>query len=157
MPLKIKSPIEKDFLLEKSDEKFEVKDEPTMVRVKQATQGAFELRNQLFDELRREFAGPVMTVVQRISFDAVRRREVWLTLVSSNIVDSQTGGALFNEKTKDNEMEFSKAWATLDPFIADEIHQKVLEMNPLWDESGEASSQTDSQKSEKKSKNTTEQ
>jgi len=155
MPLQIKSPLEKEFVLEKTDEKFEVTGEPTIVKIRQATQGGFMSRNQLFDELRREFAGPIMTVVQRISFDAVRRREVWLTLVSSNIL-KENGKALFNEETAKDEIEFGRSWATLDPFVADEIHEKVLEVNYLWSESGEAPANTDTKKSEKKSKNTTE-
>ena len=136
MPIKLKSPLKKEFHLEKSDKELETDDGATMVTIRQATQGGFEFRNTLMDELRREYNGTTITVVQRISFDDIRRREVFLTLCGSNILD-KNGKPLFEFVSEQliSEDKFLKAWGSLPPVIAQEIHEKVLEMNPLWDES----------------------
>ena len=136
MPIQLAAPKKKEFVLEKSDEALGNTGEgriPTTITVRQAVQGDVELRNALFNDFTREFDGRVIKVSQKISFDDIRRLEIFLTLCACNITNSQ-GEPLFkfvNERLTDNSV-FNKAWASLDPVIAIEIGEKVLEMNPLW-------------------------
>ena len=135
MPILLRAPIKKQFHLEKSDAELGVTDGATMVTIRQATQGDYELRNDLTSEFKREYDGVLIRVVQRISFDDIKRREVFLTLCACNII-SEGKKPLFrfdNGKLRD-EVEFRDAWYKLEPIIADEIHEKVLEMNPLWND-----------------------
>ena len=136
MPLQMKSPLVKESHLEKSDAELGVTDGATMVTIRQATQGGHELRNDLFAEFKREYDGNSIRVVQRISFDDIRRREVFLTLSACNIMDENGKNPLFTFENGllKNEAVFSKAWGKLPPIVANEIHEKVLEMNPLWNE-----------------------
>ena len=136
MPIQLKSPLKKEFHLEKSDKELETDDGATMIAVRQATQGGHELRNELFSEFKREYDGAKISVVQRISFDDIRRREVFLTLCACNIMDESGKKPLFkfDNGNPTNEADFNKAWGKLQPVIANEIHEKVLEMNPLWNE-----------------------
>jgi hypothetical protein len=155
MPIKLKSPLKKEFHLIKSDAELGVDEtgDPTLITVRQATQGDHELRNDLDSEFRREYDGRTIKVVQRISFDDLRRREVFLTLCACNILDEDGKRLLFefeNGRLID-EGKFNTAWGKLPPTVADEMHEKVMEMNPLWNgsakppaaTSGEASSQID--------------
>ena len=43
MPIQMKTPIKKEFHLEKSDKEFDVQDGATMITIRQATQGDFEM------------------------------------------------------------------------------------------------------------------
>ena len=138
MPIKLASPLKKEFHLEKSDAELQTEDGATMVTIRQATQGGHELRNDLFAEFKREYGEGIIKVVQRISFDDIRRREVFLTLCACNIMD-ETGKKslfIFENGGLPSETIFQKAWGKLPPIIAKEIHEKVLEMNPLWNENG---------------------
>jgi len=137
MPIKLASPIKKEFHLSKSDKELGTDDGATMVIIRQATQGGHELRNDLFSEFKREYDGATIKVVQRISFDDIRRREVFLTMCSCNVV-GENGKPLFKfvNETLTNESDFQASWSKLPPVIAQEIHEKVLEMNPLWNENG---------------------
>lgn len=138
MPIKLNPPIIKDYLLTESDKRFKNTGDPTKILVRQAAQGECELRNAVFSEFRREYhADDSVTVTQRISYDDVVRTEVMLTLAGCNILD-EDGEPLFvfkGHKVAD-ENAFAKAWAKLDPFIANEMHEKVLELNLLWSEQG---------------------
>ncbi len=138
MPITITPPIEKSFPLTKSDEKFG--ESGTTVMIKQVNQGKQERRNDLFAEFKRTFnLDGTTTVTQRISFDDIKRLEVFLTMSSCNIVDGDTKKSLFtfeNGELKD-EVAFRFAWAKLPPIVADEIHEKVLEQNPMWSPEGD--------------------
>jgi hypothetical protein len=143
MPLKVMSNNKKEFVLKKSDNEFSNKGEPTKVTIRQATQGDFEIRNDLFAEFKREYDGTAIRVIQRISFDDIRRKEVFLTLCECNILDDQDGDEpkelfSFKDGRLTNEREFLSAWSKLHPSIANEIHEYVLEQNPLWKPEGEA-------------------
>jgi hypothetical protein len=138
MPLKLSPAIKKSYRLEKSDEEFKA-ETPTMIEVRTASQGQVEARNELWSEYIREIEGPKTIIHQRLSFDDVRRKEVFLTLVSCNIED-ESGKPLFtfsNDRLTD-ETTFKKAWDQLYPSIANEIHEKVLESNVIWQKMGEA-------------------
>jgi hypothetical protein len=136
MPIQLATPKKKEFVLEKSDEALgNTGDavEPTKIVVRQATQGDVELRNALFADFTREYDGRIVKVVQRISYDDIRRLEVFLTLCSCNLLNAK-GDSLFtfvNDRLVDQNA-FNRAWASLDPVLAIEIGEKVLEMNPLW-------------------------
>jgi hypothetical protein len=136
MPIRLSTPLRREFHLVKSDKTLDVQDGATMITVRQATQGAHELRNDLWSEFKREYDGQTIKVVQRISFDDIRRREVFLTLAGSNILDENGKDPLFtftNGQLTDERL-FNAAWGKLPPVIAEEIHEYVLEMNPLWSE-----------------------
>ena len=140
MPIKLKSPLKKEFHLTKSDGELGVdgiEGDPTLITVRQATQGDHELRNDLDSEFRREYDGRTIKVVQRISFDDLRRREVFLTLCACNILDEDGSKPLFafENGRLNNEEVFNRSWGKLPPTVADEIHEKVMEMNPLWNAS----------------------
>jgi hypothetical protein len=135
MPIKLKTPITKEFHLTKSDDDLGNTDGATMITVRQATQGDFERVNDLNSEFKREYDGITIRAVQRISFDDIRRKQIYLTLGACNITD-ENDKPLFEfvgGKVRD-EADFKIAWYKLPPVVADEIHERVLEMNPLWDD-----------------------
>ena len=136
--LKIQPAIKKSYRLEKSDEEFK-SDSPTMIDVYTATQGAVEARNELWSEYIREVEGAKTIIHQRLSFDDVRRKEVYLTLAACNI-EGEDGKPLFTfvKEHLTDEQAFKKAWDQLYPSIANEIHEKVLESNVIWQKVGEA-------------------
>lgn len=150
MPLKLTAPLYKTFTLDKADEKYGSMDDPTIVKVKQASQKQHEERQSLFATLEQrwnQLEPDEVALVQTISMEEVKKLEVYLSLVESNFED-ENGAPLFpSREGKDGvpELAMSKpmfvtAWGKLLPDVAREIHQKVLEVNPLWRGSaGEAS------------------
>lgn len=142
MPITISLPTVKTLILDKSDKKYKNKGEPTTVTIRQARQAEHDLRmdtwaltRQVYDDAN---PGRVETI-RNMSLATLRVDEVYYTLVGSNLVDSE-GKEVFPSKqgndgipqlalTKD---QFKVAWGRLWPDIADEIHEKVLEVNPLW-------------------------
>jgi hypothetical protein len=140
MPIQLSAPKKKEFTLEDSDKELKNEGEPTKIVVRQATQGDIEMRNTLFADFTREYDGRMVKVTQKISYDDIRRLEVFLTLCSCNITNSKAEPLFtFRDERLVNQSEFNRAWATLPPVVAVEIGNKVLEMNPLWmPEVGEA-------------------
>mgnify|MGYP001236361293 CR=1 FL=1 len=147
MPLQLTAPVFKTFRLEKTDEKYGDGGEPTTIQVRQATQKEHEERMQLFSILKREYEDErpdTMTLVQVLSLEELKRKEAWLTLAECNILDPQ-GNALFKFRKGDNpriEMtmtQFAVAWGLLPPDVANEIHDRILEVNLVWTGQGEAS------------------
>jgi len=133
MPLKLTSPIEKDFVLEKSDAEFCEKGDPsTTVTIRQATQGQHERRNAVINTFNREYDGLNITVSQNFSPEDLYRLEVELTLTSCNISDVDEKPLFTFRNGAVEPASFRKGWAKLPPLIASEIHEKVLEVNPLW-------------------------
>jgi hypothetical protein len=145
MPLKLSLPTEKDFVLERSDLAYGNDGEPTRVSIRQATQSQNEKRSHIYSEVTNvinrdpEDLIPELQLRQHWSLEELKRVEVFLTLTSCNILDPN-GSPLFrfkmvNDKsTLDmNNQEFAIAWGKLPGDIALEIHEKVLEVNPLWD------------------------
>ena len=143
MPIKLAAPLIKDFPLERSDLARGVETEPTIVTIIQASQGGKERRSLIHSEvtqvvnsesvLHRE-----MQLRQKWSLEQLKRIEVFLTLVGCNIQDVD-GQPLFKFKTDNgipslamSEEEFRVAFYKLDPDVADEIHEKVLEVNVSW-------------------------
>jgi hypothetical protein len=133
MPLKLIAPVKKEFVLEKTDKLYDVKGEPTKVTIRQATQGEHAARNDLFSMITRHYDGDEVSVSQRISFDDLHKREVFLTLCACNIVD-EDGKPLFTfeDDRCTSEKDFENGWYLLSPAVANEIHAKVLEVNIDW-------------------------
>lgn len=138
MAFKLVNPVKKDFFLPELDGQDEAA--PSMISVRSATQGDVTSRNDMFSEFQRSYGtdGTIM-VKQRLSFDDVRRHEVWRTLAGCNFIDGDTGKALFEfrDDRLADKVTFERAWAKLPPKVANLIHAKVLEMNPQWTDEGE--------------------
>jgi len=144
MPLKLTAPIEKECVLEKSDELFGCEGDPTRVTIRQATQAQHERRSDLWAEMTQEVFGDRVApdsvrLIQRISLPELHRIEVYCTLAGSNIlgVDGEPLFKFKNGKLAMTEYEFNIAWGQLLPEIVNEIHEKVLEVNPTWGKQGE--------------------
>lgn len=139
MPIRLDVPLEKEYELEKSDKLFGVKaDERTRIIIRQATQGEHERRASLFSQIIREMARDssqedVIRLIQRFSFEELKRIEVQLTLKSCNILGAD-GKPLFkfNAEGRISEHTFKEAWDCLPPSVASEIHDCVLDLNVDW-------------------------
>ena len=141
MPLQIKPPILADFHLERSDKTYGISDEPTTVTIRQATQSATERRAKLFSNIIREMSGEADSIrlIQQFSFEELKRIEVMLTLAGCNISD-ENGKSIFvfnKDGFITDEVAFNKAWGRLPTLVANEIHEKVLEVNVDWAPQGE--------------------
>ena len=140
MALQLTAPIFKTFTLDRTDEKYP-SDGSTTVLIKQAAQGEHERRQDLFSVLERKYSqldpGEV-SLVQRLSMEELKRLEVWLTLCECNILNEK-GKELFPSKKAKGQtvlnmtqQQFNEAWSQLPPSVAQEIHEKVLEVNLMW-------------------------
>lgn len=147
MPIRLEVPLEKEFVLVETDKAFGIKDsEPTRVTIRQATQGDHERRAALFSQVIREMARNAseedgIRLIQRFSFEELKRIEVQLTMKSCNIIGAD-GKQLFkfNSDGRISEHNFKEAWDILPPSVASEIHDCVLEVNVDWQPTlGEAS------------------
>lgn len=142
MPIRIKVPLVENFILEKSDKLLENTGNPTIVKIRQASQGEEEERNALFalTEKRIHLEDGMTSYHTYISVDDVWREEVWLTLADCNI-ENEDGEPLFQFKANRISMEkneFKKAWGRLDPHVASEIIEKVHAVNQQWGPAGNA-------------------
>jgi len=141
MPFRLKTPVFKDFLLERTDKLYGVgSGEATKVTIKQASQLDNERRSQILANNTRILDSDASRIKIKSdwSFEELKRKEVQFTLVGSNIEDIE-GGSLFKFKTTGgipeldmNDLEFEKAWGKLPTEVAEEIYSKVLEVNFDW-------------------------
>jgi hypothetical protein len=138
MPIQMKVPLEKEYTLVKSDKQFDIpENEPTRVTIRQARQAAHERRSSLFAQVIREMSRneseDIVRLIQRFSFEELKRIEVFLTLAGCNIKD-ENGRDLFKFNAQGHiaEDDFNHAWGLLDPSIAQEIHECVLDLNKDW-------------------------
>ena len=144
MPLNIGVPLEKDFTLDRTDAFYGASaDSPTRITIVQATQGAHEKRAQLFSNVIREMGNTgddIVRLIQRFSMEELKRIECSLTLKACNI-KMENGEFLFkfDNRGKISDSEFKKAWDLLPPYVAQEIHECVLDVNVDWNPSGEVS------------------
>lgn len=143
MPIKLIAPLIQTVTLDESDKKYGNDGEPTTVTIRQATQGQHGERQALFSTLERKWSEAEpdhVSLIQHLSSAELMRLEVWLTLLGSNLLDEDGKSLVFPSKQDKNgdtrldmtRRQFDDAWARLLPDIAVEIHDKVLDVNPLW-------------------------
>ena len=146
MPLILSHPLVKEFTLDKTDEKYGVTDEPTTVKIRQATMREKGIRDDLYKKMESTYSDAGVVVKQDVSGYSVLRKEVFLTLADCNILseDGKTQLFSFKDDHVTNEVEFNTAWGQLLPDMANEIVEKMLIVNPMWNFSlGEAVSEPD--------------
>lgn len=143
MPVKLVAPIEKEFVLERSDLLYGVESDPTKVTVRQATQEQNEKRSMIHSEVtqiinQKSSLTDELQFRQRWSIEELKRIECQLTMISCNILD-ENGKDLFKFRTNNgrqeldmSDNEFKRAWGKLPTDVAQEIHEKVLEVNLSW-------------------------
>jgi len=141
MPIRLAIPVVKEYTLPKSDEAYGIVDTPTRVSIRQATQGGHEKRAALFANIIREWSNNAegFRLVQRFSFEELKRIEVQLTLAGCTI-ENEDGSPLFRFSDKgivSDEAAFKRAWDALPPMVAAEIHEKVVDLNVDWRPQGE--------------------
>lgn len=142
MPLKLIAPIYKTMSLDRSDARYGNDGEPTIVTIRQAAQHEHERRQQQFSTLERRYSDlspEEVTLVQNIPMEEIKRLEVYLTLCECNILDDEDKPLFPSKKDKNGlpqlvmtKHAFDMAWGKLPPDIAEEIHDKVLEVNIVW-------------------------
>ena len=136
MPYVASAPIIKSFTLERTDKEYGVEDGPTTIMVRQATMREKAIRDYLYDkDVKRTFEEDgAVSIMQDVSNNTVVRKEVFLTLAGCNITKAdKTPLFKFVGDRAMDENEFNEAWGALLPLVADEIFEKVLEVNPMWD------------------------
>ena len=140
MPLRLSAPIIKDFILEFTDKKYGTGDEMTKVTIKQASQMDNERRSQVLANNTRIINNDPSQFKMKSdwSFEELKRMETRLTLVGCNIENAE-GKSLFKFKTDNgvpaldmSDRDFERAFGALPPDVANEIHNKVLEVNYDW-------------------------
>jgi len=144
MPLKLKVPTEETFTLDKSDKLYGTDGEPTRVTIRQATQAQNEKRSRVFSEVQRIMGlqqdDSSYKLQQNWSNEELKRMEAFLTLVDCNLLDENDDPLFKFKKSKSDGKQyldmttqsFAEAWGKLPPIIAQEIHDKVLEVNLTW-------------------------
>lgn len=145
MPFQIADPTYQTFHLERTDAIFNPGEEAnTTVTIRQARQHEHSARQDQWARFERKYsqANPDMvSIVSQLSVEAIKMLEVYMVLIESNILAEDGEKELFPSK-KDKEghatlnmtkVQFESAWGKLPPSVASEIHEKVLEVNPMWD------------------------
>lgn len=144
MSFKLQPPIEKTFTLDKTDETHETTG--TYVTIKQASQGEHKKRSDIYANLLTRFQrdSDMVEVVQRFSPPELQALEVRITMTDCNILGEDdkplfkfAKDAKGRQFIEDN-MAFQRAWDLLPVEVCEEIHSKVLEVNPTWGNQGEA-------------------
>lgn len=137
MPLQLKPPVIEVFSLEKSDKLFDNMGEPTIVKVRQATNGEEEQRDKLLSLVEKRYEESSIVFVSSLGYSELHREEVFLTLAECNI-EKEDGTPLFEFKNQrlHDKPKFLAAWARLHPEIAAEIIEKVHEVNQQWGPQG---------------------
>lgn len=141
MPPKLKPPVVEEFDLPITSKLLNDGEEPAeenmaKVTIKQASEGENLLRMALWEKFEKKLDPETLTIAisQSVSPAVVKRKEVFLTLDSCNIL--KPDGELLFQMPMD-EKDFNLAYGTLPPAIADEIHSKVLAVNIGWALQGE--------------------
>ena len=139
MPKKVALPVTKICKLEKWDPTGE-----TTVTVRQATQGVVD-KLENFRTSNNEYQwddkeqGKTTMRTNRGSAE-IRRLQVRETMESSNLPgpDDMPLFKTFSYKNDSDILAWEKSWDTLPPELAEEIVEKVYEVNPQWAPKGEA-------------------
>ena len=130
MPITIKLPVEKEFILEQSDKILECEGEPTKASFRVAREGEHMKRMELWRDFTRNITpdGEIQ-ISQSVSPAEIQCKEVFLTMTACNVLAADNE-LLFRFPLV--ESKFRLAWASLPTIVADELHAFALEMNPLW-------------------------
>ena len=144
MPFKLSPPIEETFTLDKTDEMY--KTQGTTVTIKQASQGEHKKRSDIYANLLTRFRqdDDTVEVVQRFSPPELQALDVRLTMTDCNILNEDDKPLFKFAKDGKGRMyiedivAFQKAWDLLPVEVCEEIHDKVLAVNPTWGNQGEA-------------------
>ena len=144
MAFKITDPIFKSFDLEKTDLAYPSEDgKPTTVLIKQARQHEHATRQDQWNKFERRYSSADpdnISIIQELSFEAIKMLEARMVLAESNILDESGKKLLFPSKKDDQghsildmkAKEFEIAWGSLPTDVAQEIHDKIIELNPMW-------------------------
>jgi hypothetical protein len=145
MPLQLKAKLERTLPLVRTDEAYGGSE--TTVTIRQASQYQHEKRQEIFSNMRSKYSNDgdgLMEIIQRFNALELHRLDVQLTLVDCNIIGEDEKPLFkFRKDSKGrsyldmSDAEFEEAWGSLPVDIADEIYEKVLEVNPSWSPSGE--------------------
>lgn len=145
MAIQVKTPLIETHILEKCDKLYGNTGSPTKIQIRQASQGEEELRSSLLALTDRRMDNEGVLFRTKVSLDDLHREEVFLTLADCDILDSALDDDgqpkrlfTFEKNRISNKAEFLKAWARLDPPMADEIIEKVHETNKHWGPGGNA-------------------
>jgi len=144
MPVQLIAPIYEVFTLDRTDTKYGNTGEPTVITVKQAREHEHITRQRLYAKLERKWSSEDdpddIRLIQEVCQEEVRREEAYLTLVDCNLLDPE-GKLLFKSSKSKNDdhprlvmdkQAFYQAWGLLFPDIAQEIIEKIHEVNPQW-------------------------
>lgn len=143
MPFKLTDPLYQTFELERTDKNYGNDGDPTTVTIRQARQHEHSRRQDQWNKFERRYSSlnpNEVSIVQELSFEAIKMLEAQMTLVESNILDESGEKLLFKtKKGKDGHPkldmtpnDFEVAWGNLPMDVAQEIHEKILEVNPMW-------------------------
>jgi len=150
MALQLTAPIEKTEELEETNKLYPPSEgeEPTRVTIKQASQAENERRQDQFSDIHTELSydtsgRQVVVSREKHNVEAMKRLDAFLTLVDTNIVVIEKGKKkpepLFkfeDGELKMTEAEFKEAWGKLPVSVTDEIHSKIVKVNPDWSRRG---------------------
>jgi hypothetical protein len=140
MPKKVAKPVDQICPLMKWDS-----EGGTTVTIRQATQGIVD-RLENFRTSNNEYQwddkaqGKTTMKTNRGSAE-IRRLQVRETMVACNLVDEETDKPHFTTfifKTDADVKAWDEAWDALPTELAQEIWEKVLDVNPQWKPQGEA-------------------
>jgi hypothetical protein len=113
--------------------------EPLSVTIRQARVGDDIRRRELVSEASLVIKDNIFgqEIKQKINTGEIRRFDVYLTLVDSNLQDEDEKGGItpwfvFHNRRLVDQSLFEKAYNALPPDVADAIYEKVLEVNPQW-------------------------
>jgi hypothetical protein len=140
MPYKLSIPERKEFRLEELDAREGIVDsDKTVVTIIQARVDQNAERSVLFSQIKQMIDESGNTVnIYELPLYNLAMKEVYLTMVDCNItIDGDKPLFRFKNGTRGQYLDmnyetFKRAWGLLPDEIANEIHSKVLEVNPHW-------------------------
>ena len=124
---------QKTFILDVSDRELGNEGEPTKITVSQATEEQREVRRRVLEIARLTWDMKLPPDIGSVGPSSVKFAEVFMTLKACNLSTEDINGErpLFDFPLSDF-IEFRRSFLYLPPILADEIHSKVLELNPWW-------------------------
>jgi hypothetical protein len=127
-----KKPVEKTFTVESEFGEFSI-------TIRQARVGDKIRRDDLVSESSLVLNDKVLgtEIKQRLNPGEIRRFEVYLTMTDCNIEAEDDAGKLtpwfsFINGRLTDQASFERAYNQLPEEVADQIHTKVVEVNPQW-------------------------